>query len=228
MRNEQIMAAVLAGEPLSSVARRFGISRQRVDQISKPDRLRARRMTTAALKSGTLVRAKKCASCGQRRRTQAHHADYTKPLDVQWLCSRCHRIEDMKPLRGIISRRQRERRVARREAAAKAAAIKKEQRKGTWRRLYRWRWRHCLRLLREFVGTYGRSPAYWELAEIVLGRTVTRNQALTLLSQFMGRNWLRCRDWRVLHQYDRVRALYRLAGFAPRPVGRPGHIRKAA
>ena len=30
-----------------------------------------------------------CQQCGAQK-CQAHHDDYTKPLDVRWLCRRCH------------------------------------------------------------------------------------------------------------------------------------------
>lgn len=33
-----------------------------------------------------------CAKCGDPK-SQMHHHDYTKPLEVEWLCRRCHLAE---------------------------------------------------------------------------------------------------------------------------------------
>ena len=49
-----------------------------------------------AKRRGELSPPDKCAGCGASRsqhgfRLQAHHADYSKPLDVRWLCPACHR-----------------------------------------------------------------------------------------------------------------------------------------
>ncbi len=41
-----------------------------------------------ALATGKLVRLP-CESCG-RAPARAHHDDYLKPLEVRWLCQRCH------------------------------------------------------------------------------------------------------------------------------------------
>lgn len=30
-----------------------------------------------------------CARCGSKK-AEKHHEDYTKPLEVRWLCRRCH------------------------------------------------------------------------------------------------------------------------------------------
>jgi len=54
-----------------------------------------------ALKNGTLVRPSICSRCGDspppasdgRTQIQAHHDDYNKPLDVEWICAACHRKE---------------------------------------------------------------------------------------------------------------------------------------
>jgi hypothetical protein len=51
---------------------------------------RARAALYLAVKSGVLVRPDRCAECGWVGKPHGHHADYSKPLDVEWLCSICH------------------------------------------------------------------------------------------------------------------------------------------
>lgn len=53
-----------------------------------PDRALARSRVFYAIKSGKLER-KPCRVCGEK--AQAHHEDYSKPLDVDWLCFKHHR-----------------------------------------------------------------------------------------------------------------------------------------
>jgi hypothetical protein len=49
---------------------------------------RAYRLVSRALKRGTLKR-QPCETCGDPK-SEGHHRDYRKPLDVQWLCKRHH------------------------------------------------------------------------------------------------------------------------------------------
>lgn len=57
---------------------------------------RAHAAVKMAVKRGQLVRPELCERCGQRgRRIEAAHHDYTKPLEVTWLCPTCHRLEDL-------------------------------------------------------------------------------------------------------------------------------------
>jgi hypothetical protein len=51
-------------------------------------RLFARTQARNAIRRGDLVR-KPCEVCGDSR-TQAHHDDYEKPLDVRWSCRQHH------------------------------------------------------------------------------------------------------------------------------------------
>jgi hypothetical protein len=52
-------------------------------------RSRAQRLSWLAIKSGKLQR-QPCEVCGATK-VHGHHDDYTKPLDVRWLCPLHHR-----------------------------------------------------------------------------------------------------------------------------------------
>jgi len=56
-----------------------------------PEKRDAARKVASALKAGKLTRSKLCEDCYDRDSEHAHHEDYSKPLDVIWLCSRCHK-----------------------------------------------------------------------------------------------------------------------------------------
>jgi len=43
-----------------------------------------------AIQRGELVRPDTCSACGSNLPVEAHHDDYTKVLDVRWLCRPCH------------------------------------------------------------------------------------------------------------------------------------------
>jgi len=50
----------------------------------------ARRLVSEAIRDGVLVRPEACEICEGRDSIQAHHPDYDRPLDVEWLCLSCH------------------------------------------------------------------------------------------------------------------------------------------
>jgi ribosomal protein S27AE len=70
---------------------------ERMRRYAKDPSLRqkheARWKVGRAVASGRLVRQP--CRCGSTR-TQAHHNDYSKPLEVEWLCAPCHRTEHAK------------------------------------------------------------------------------------------------------------------------------------
>jgi len=43
-----------------------------------------------ALRFGQLIQLDHCQRCKNKCVPQAHHQDYTKPLEVLWLCRKCH------------------------------------------------------------------------------------------------------------------------------------------
>ncbi len=57
----------------------------------------ARSAVWRALKTGTLVRPKRCQKCNARCKPEAHHGRGYDPehyLDVDWLCNACHNLVD--------------------------------------------------------------------------------------------------------------------------------------
>lgn len=62
---------------------------QRIHRVVNPQKLKARRAVSQGIRSGVLQR-QPCQYCGSTK-TQAHHEDYDKPLDVIWVCFKCHR-----------------------------------------------------------------------------------------------------------------------------------------
>ena len=53
-----------------------------------PEKYKARYMAKNAITQGKLKR-KSCQVCGEEN-AQAHHEDYSKPLDITWLCFKHH------------------------------------------------------------------------------------------------------------------------------------------
>lgn len=58
-------------------------------QTANPEKRAAHKAVEKALRKGELVRQP--CECGCSRKPQAHHEDYSKPLDVRWLCDPAHR-----------------------------------------------------------------------------------------------------------------------------------------
>lgn len=50
----------------------------------------ARMTLNLAVKSGKVDRPSKCPQCNKKRKVEGHHKDYSKPLDVKWICRPCY------------------------------------------------------------------------------------------------------------------------------------------
>ena len=64
--------------PMTPEQRRKGIARSYLEEY---------------VKRGKVERKTECERCGSNIKVQAHHRDYSKPLEVEWICLRCHMIE---------------------------------------------------------------------------------------------------------------------------------------
>ena len=56
----------------------------------------ARAKARYAVKIGKLTKPAECEECKEVKPLQGHHEDYTKPLEVIWLCTGCHADADRK------------------------------------------------------------------------------------------------------------------------------------
>lgn len=59
-------------------------------KLAHPEKAAARNAVSNAIRDGRLLR-QPCSRCGAAERVEAHHHDYSKPLDVEWMCFPCHR-----------------------------------------------------------------------------------------------------------------------------------------
>lgn len=55
-----------------------------------------RSYTHTYVKRGKLAKATACEWCKSPEKIEAHHSDYSKPLEVTWLCRACHRLHHRK------------------------------------------------------------------------------------------------------------------------------------
>ncbi len=57
-------------------------------RAANPEKVKARTAVAYAIKRGKLVK-EPCIRC-KSLKVQAHHSNYNTPLEVSWLCSKCH------------------------------------------------------------------------------------------------------------------------------------------
>jgi hypothetical protein len=70
--------------------KKHGISAEKY-KAKYPERVLARSKANKAIEAGKLV-SQPCYVCGTDQLIHAHHEDYSKPLDVLWLCRKHHHV----------------------------------------------------------------------------------------------------------------------------------------
>ena len=60
------------------------------DRKNNPEKIIARKAVYDAVRNGRLTRPEYCSSCFRECKPEGHHPDYSKLLDVKWLCKKCH------------------------------------------------------------------------------------------------------------------------------------------
>lgn len=59
-------------------------------RANNPIKYGATMMVNNAVRDGRLIKASSCEECGDDCRLHGHHDDYSRPLEVRWLCPVCH------------------------------------------------------------------------------------------------------------------------------------------
>lgn len=91
---------------LKKPRRRFPAAGRRCDRciadlaaawrVKRPDRGAVRFAVKQALTAGVLVKPETCEQCGAGGYIEGHHEDYSKPLELVWLCGTCHKAKHAK------------------------------------------------------------------------------------------------------------------------------------
>ena len=66
---------------------------------ANPEKYRTHSAVANALKDGRLNRSPFCQLCLSGGRIESHHQDYSRPLEVVWLCHFCHMAIEGRPVK---------------------------------------------------------------------------------------------------------------------------------
>lgn len=65
------------------------LTNMRKFRAANPEKYKAHLLVNNAIRKGTLIK-KPCEVCNTTEHVHGHHDDYTKPLEVRWLCAEHH------------------------------------------------------------------------------------------------------------------------------------------
>jgi len=87
----KVFALVKKGVRQIEIARKLGVSRQRINQIIHAEKHLARTVIYNRVVNGIIPKASalKCVDCGTQAK-EYDHRDYSKPKDVDAVCEKCH------------------------------------------------------------------------------------------------------------------------------------------
>jgi len=57
---------------------------------TNPEKYKAHSVLNNAVQKRKIDKPKTCSMCGKSGRIHGHHHDYSNPLDVVWVCAKCH------------------------------------------------------------------------------------------------------------------------------------------
>jgi ribosomal protein S27AE len=55
-----------------------------------PEKQNARYLVAKNVRLGILIKPTNCSKCKDISKIEAHHNDYSKPIEVIWVCKKCH------------------------------------------------------------------------------------------------------------------------------------------
>lgn len=101
LEREQIVTMRKLGMTYGEISETMGITREGIHWLLDPSKSQARMIVRLAVGFGILKKpnhCEKCFSIPPKKRSRgvkpwrlaAHHEDYSKPVEVVWLCPRCH------------------------------------------------------------------------------------------------------------------------------------------
>lgn len=90
LRIEKVKILKSNGHSVFQISKMLGVSHQCLYQQLSPQKSYCHSAVQDSLKNGKIKRPKKCQNCSKIVFVEAHHPNYEHPLEIEWLCSKCH------------------------------------------------------------------------------------------------------------------------------------------